>query len=104
MKTTQTSACPLQCGACCKEFWRDVFEDAPKSQTKCAYQGKHGCDLEREHRPMVCNIYMCPLAEAVQRGAITRERARVLLDSNEQFGWEAWNALHNKKQEQGVQV
>lgn len=71
--------CRLQCGCCC-DHWRDVWDDAPESQTACTYMNKDGCALSREDRPWACNSYQCEISKAFDEGAITKEQAEKFIE------------------------
>lgn len=61
--------CPIRCGECCEQQWRDIEELAQKFPDDfwkpCPHQKDLGCELPREKRPAGCNEHLCDRAEAI---------------------------------------
>jgi len=85
--------CPLMCGCCCDEHWRDIWKDHPEDAAKCLHIGKTGCALSRKDRPVACREYLCTLAQAVSVGCMPKKRALELLAECGQDCEEAQEAL-----------
>lgn len=75
--------CPLRCGTCCDELWRDVNED--KGTLECPHVSETGCTLSREDRPVGCNTFLCDIAHEFVHGTITKERAEELMEGAQHF-------------------
>jgi hypothetical protein len=81
--TNKNIPCPLSCGVCCDEHWRDVFHGAPESQRQCEHLGENGCKLTRRKRPIACTWYLCSLAQCVIAGVVTPKAAERYLEHAE---------------------
>ena len=66
--------CPIMCGQCCADYWRDVPELAEAAGPSCPHEDPRGCALSREDRPPACTDYLCEIAETVLLGMISARR------------------------------
>jgi hypothetical protein len=98
--TNKNIPCPLACGVCCDEHWRDVFFSAPESQLECLFLGENGCKLPRSKRAYACTSYLCTLAQCVIAGVVTPKAAQRYLERAEHDSAALDEMLHNHKQRQ----
>ncbi len=69
MANRSSRICPLRCGQCCDDYWREVvYSDG----LTCPHNGLRGCTLPRRVRPDDCVRYLCGVAAAVRDGRISR--------------------------------
>ena len=73
--------CPIACGVCCVEYWREVVEPEFPEQEVCPHLGPKGCKLPRKDRPDGCIEYMCELAEMARAGGVTKEQVALVLEA-----------------------
>lgn len=69
MSGKEPVACPVSCGQCCDDYWREVVAGDGDS---CPYQTDSGCSLPLDSRPDGCATYLCDVGRMVLDGQRSR--------------------------------
>lgn len=87
-RETYDLKCPVGCGQCCEQSSFDpavgkmtlTQKDDWQDEPSCPHYSKRGCKLPRRERPKDCTGFLCGVAAAVLKGALSKKEARKICE------------------------